>query len=204
MPQPHHAHETAVVPPAPPPAHREPPRVPRAGAQRAVPPGAARRARGLRGARRARRRAGFDADAWADALDGYFDRARRDRHRRRTPAARHCSSSTRARASGRCGRSSTTRPATTTGASGDRRPRRLRRGGRGRRPRHPRRPPLVQLSRRPCPLAGGRERSDRPEAEVPVESRCTASARSLRSRASASGCRRTAGSPCPSAARSAR
>ncbi len=100
-------------------ARRDPqrPRVPGPGPQRPVPPGRAGRARPLRGTGRAglRRRLG---------------RRRRGRRRSsrtstcttrsapgRTPAVPRCSSSTRARRPGRCGRSSTTRPATTTGAS---------------------------------------------------------------------------------------
>ena len=50
------------------PGHRQPPRVPRAGAQRHVPPGRAGRAAPLRRAGRASTRdAGWDADAWDEA-----------------------------------------------------------------------------------------------------------------------------------------
>ena len=57
----------------PPAGHRQHAGLPGAGAQRPVPPGRAGRARRLRRARRPGRACGWDADAWADALEAYFE-----------------------------------------------------------------------------------------------------------------------------------
>ena len=98
--------------------HRQRAGVPGAGAQRAVPPGRAGRARRTTtSSASSTRTRGWDADAWADALERLLRRARRDRHRRRRARARAADHRRAAGPAGRSGRSSTTRPATTTGAS---------------------------------------------------------------------------------------
>ena len=57
----------------PPAGHRQQAGVPGAGAQRPVPPGRAGRPAPLGRPGRAGRRDGWDADAWAEALEPYFD-----------------------------------------------------------------------------------------------------------------------------------
>ena len=90
----------------------------RDGPQRAVPPGGAVRPAPLVRPRPARRRLRLGRRPLGGGRAGVLRRARRgaDRRRRPRPGAADRRQG-RARASGGCGRSSTTRPATTTGAS---------------------------------------------------------------------------------------
>ena len=90
----------------------------RDGPQRAVPPGGAVRPAALVRPRPARRRLRLGRRPVGGGRAGLLRRARRgaDRRRRPRPGAADRRQG-RARASGGCGRSSTTRPATTTGAS---------------------------------------------------------------------------------------
>ena len=109
-----------VVPPAPHRLTTQPARVPRAGAQRAVPRVQLAALEKYEELGELDAASGFTADAWADAMDAYFAehdslgtdadaRSSAHAHHRRGPRRR-----------GRCGRSSPTRPATTTGASAPR------------------------------------------------------------------------------------
>ena len=89
---------------------------------------------------------GWDADAWADALEPYFEEHDEigtgpDARGPALPDHRGA-----ARPVGRSGRSSTTRPATTTGASRRDRPRRVGRGGGGGADPHRGRPALSRLA----------------------------------------------------------
>ena len=102
--------------------HRQRPRVPGAGAQRAVPPGRAGGAASLGRARRAGRGVGLGRRALArPRWSGYYDRART--RSGPGPAARGPAAAAdrgAARRAGWSGRSSTTPPATTTGGSAPR------------------------------------------------------------------------------------
>ena len=114
--------------------HPQHPRLPRAGAQRALPPGRAGRAATLGPAGRAGPGGRLGRRALAGGAGALLRRARPTSAigTAPTPAARSSSRSPRSRSAGSCGRSSTTPPATATGRSAPRStwPRRTRRAPR--------------------------------------------------------------------------